>query len=139
MASLAAWGGGSTRRNDHVNLEPNQLGRDGGESFGSPLRISALDDDVLALDVPEFPQPLQEPVPETRDLRGGRRESPENADSKHLRRLLRLDGERRREEGEEGGEREPSHWAPNSTASWASEYSKTSPRGMQPGARPPNT
>ena len=45
---------------DDVHLEPEQLGREVGEPLGLPLRISILDDDVLALDVAEVAQPLAE-------------------------------------------------------------------------------
>src|SRR5215471_10600232 len=39
---------------DHVDLEPDQLGHEAGKSFESPLRVSAHDDDVPALDVAEL-------------------------------------------------------------------------------------
>src|SRR5262245_17803189 len=49
-------------------------------------------DDVLALDITEIPQPLEESPPNIRGLRLGRRE---NADSSDLHRWLRLRDERR--------------------------------------------
>jgi len=60
VAFLAARAAGVAGRKDHVQLEPNQLGREGGKLFdGVPVK-SALDDDVPALDIPEVPQPLEE-------------------------------------------------------------------------------
>jgi len=120
LGGLGRWRGAS---DDDVDLEANQLGREGGESFGSSLRISALDDEVLALDVPQFPQPLEESRPGTRDPRIGRLERPEQADAKHLRRLLlRFSGDRRREDDQGEGEGEPSHRSSSSKASSESEW-----------------
>ena len=48
-------GRGGSPRHDHVDREPNQLGREGGKPFDAVAVESALDDNVLALDVSEFP------------------------------------------------------------------------------------
>src|SRR4029453_5625733 len=56
-----------------------------GESGGLPLRGSLLDDDVLALDIPQLTESLQEVISKM-----GRRSN--NPDWVHLIRLLRIDG-----------------------------------------------
>jgi hypothetical protein len=48
--------------NEDVNLETNQLSRQGGEPREVPLGRSRLDDDVLALDITEVTKPLAEGV-----------------------------------------------------------------------------
>ena len=47
-------------RDDHVDGEPDQLGREDGKPLDLIPVVSTLDDDVLALDVPELAQPLEE-------------------------------------------------------------------------------
>ena len=47
-------------RDDHVNLEPDQLGREFRQALGLPLGGPELDDEVLALDVAELAKPLAE-------------------------------------------------------------------------------
>jgi hypothetical protein len=68
----------------------------GGKPFDAVPVVSALDDDVLALDVPEFPQPLKKSRPDVRGLRAGRRGTPEKADPIDFRGRLRLTDERRK-------------------------------------------
>jgi len=46
--------------NEDVNLEANQLSRQGGKPFELPLGRSVLDEDVLVLDVIEITEPLAE-------------------------------------------------------------------------------
>ena len=46
--------------NDHVDVEADQLGRQGGELIRSPVGRSHLDDDASPLDVPESTEPLPE-------------------------------------------------------------------------------
>ena len=67
VASFAARTAGAVLRDDDVDFEMNQLGREVGEPLILPLRTSVLDDDVLALDLTELAQPL----PECLDAPGG--------------------------------------------------------------------
>ena len=46
------------RRDDDVNFVPNQLGREIGQLFGVPVRVSRLDDNVPAVDMSELAKPL---------------------------------------------------------------------------------
>jgi hypothetical protein len=105
--ALGRFGRGWAVRDDDVHVEPNQLGREGGKSFGSVSVESALDEDVLALDVPQFLQPLEESLPDARGPRGGRREAPEKAYPIDFRGRLGLSGERRKNETENENDHEP--------------------------------
>jgi hypothetical protein len=58
--------------NDKVRFETHKLGREGGGSLVLPLRIPALDDKVLAFDIPALTQPLQECLPVTGPFGGCR-------------------------------------------------------------------
>ena len=58
-----------------------------------PLRISIVDDNILALKPPELAQPLPEGVQQGRPI--GRGRHPKNPYPMHLSRLLRVGGERR--------------------------------------------
>ena len=69
----------SSRSDDHVDLEPDQLIREGGKPVETVSVISALEDDVLALDVSAVPQLLEECGPNVPGLRAGRRRTCENA------------------------------------------------------------
>src|SRR4029453_12350755 len=78
--ALRRFGRGCGPRHDPVNPESDQLRRESRKPFDPVLVESALDDDVLALDVPEFPQPLKESSPDMSGLRAARRGTPEKAD-----------------------------------------------------------
>src|SRR5439155_16704227 len=89
---------------DDVNLETDQLGRQLRKSLETRFRRPGLDDEVLPLDVAEVAEALPKRLQVPRC--GGVRVS-EMADAPDLRRLLRIAGERQREdaEGEGSGER----------------------------------
>ena len=57
-------------RHDEVNLEPNQVGREVGESV-EVLGIALLQGDLLALHPAEVTQPLLEHLEAGREARGG--------------------------------------------------------------------
>jgi hypothetical protein len=57
-----------------------------------------LDDEVLAFDVAELPQPLSERAPEARPLGVAERDVSQDPEPVHFARLLALGGERRGEE-----------------------------------------
>ena len=97
VARWAASGAGAAPGDDDVHLGPHQLGRERRESVGLLPVPATLDEDVLALDVPQFPQPLEESLPEA--PRGaGRRGAPEKAYPIDFRGRLCPGGERRGEE-----------------------------------------
>ena len=48
----------ASRRDDDIDLEPDELGRDLGEALAASLRPAILDRDGAALDPAEFAQPL---------------------------------------------------------------------------------
>ena len=87
-------------------LSRTKLGRQRAQFVSPSSRISLLDDDVLAGQIAEIPQPL----PERLFPRTGTRALGEVADPRYTLSLLRLHGERRREEGEGASEpRAPVH------------------------------
>src|SRR5499426_197747 len=86
------------RCDDEVHLEPDQLGRQVGQPVDPILRISIVDDDILALNPPELAQPLPERVEQGRPIGTGR--EAKKTYPRHLSRLLRVGGERRGEEAE---------------------------------------
>jgi hypothetical protein len=98
-------------REDKVNLEPDQLLREGGKSLGPTVSRAILDHDVLSLRVSE----LLEPLPECRQVGGVRcgRHYFQQAHAIDLPALLRLGGERRGEEaaGDDSKERSPVHYS----------------------------
>src|SRR5262249_32629399 len=49
----------SSRRENDIDLESNELGRDLGKAFGAPIGPANLDRDSSALDPAEFAQPLR--------------------------------------------------------------------------------
>ena len=57
-------------RYDDVHLETNQLGREFGQPVESTIGKSIVDDDILALNPPEFAQPLPERLNEMVLIRG---------------------------------------------------------------------
>src|SRR5262249_28772389 len=99
-------------RYDEVHLEPDQLGRQVGQPVDPTLRISIVDDNILALNPPELARPLPEPVEKGRP--SGRGRPPKKTYPRHLSRLLRVGGERDGEEthGEDSDECDtPDHHA----------------------------
>jgi hypothetical protein len=83
-----------------VHVEPNQLGREGGEPVSVVAVESTLDEDVLALDVSQLPHPLEESLPGAPGPRAVRRRAPQKAYPIGFCGRLRLGDERRGEEGE---------------------------------------
>ena len=73
-------------RYDEVHLEPDQLGRQVGQPVDPTLRISIVDDNILALNPPELAQPLPERVEQGRPI--GRGRHPKKTYPRHLSRLL---------------------------------------------------
>jgi hypothetical protein len=88
-------------RYDEVHLEPDQLGRQVGQPVDPILRISIVDDNILALNPPELAQPLPERVEQGRPI--GRGRQAKKTYPRHLSRLLRVGGERRGEEARAQG------------------------------------
>ena len=93
--------------NDEVRLETHEFSRERRGSLLLPLRPPALDDEVLARDIPALPQPLHECLPARTALYWAivgvcfiliSRDCHEVPYPIDLRRLLRLGGERGREE-----------------------------------------
>src|SRR5262249_41940507 len=82
----------------NVHFELNKLGREGGEPFSVVAVESALYEDVLALDVPQLPHPLEESLPGDPAPRAVRRRASEKAYPVDFRGQLRPGGERRGEE-----------------------------------------
>ena len=91
-------------RYDEVHLEPDQLGRQVGQPVDPTLRISIVDDNILALNPPELAQPLPERVEQVRPI--GRGRQAKKTYPRHLPRLLRLGGERRGEGTGQRGQQE---------------------------------
>jgi energy-coupling factor transporter ATP-binding protein EcfA2 len=73
-------------RYDEVHLEPDQLGRQVGQPVDPILRISIVDDNILALNPPELAQPLPERVEQGRPI--GRGRQAKKTYPRHLSRLL---------------------------------------------------
>src|SRR3989442_1009322 len=96
LASRRCWP--PRRCDDQVPLEPDQLGRQVGQPVDPTLRISIVDDNILALNPPELAQPLPERVEVGRPV--GRGRHPKETYPRHLSRLLRVGGERHGEKGE---------------------------------------
>src|SRR5215510_3248126 len=74
------------RCDDQVHLEPDQLGRQVGQPVDPTLRISIVDDNILALNPSELAQPLPERVEQGRPI--GRGRQPKETYPRHLARLL---------------------------------------------------
>src|SRR5262249_53735071 len=91
-------GSGCGARDYHIHFEPNQLGGEGGKPISVVAVESTLDEDVLALDVPELPHSLEESLPGAPAPRAVRRRTPEKAHPIDLRGRLRIGGERPREQ-----------------------------------------
>src|SRR5262249_16287444 len=73
-------------RYDEVHFEPDQLGRQVGQPVDPTLRISIVDDNILALNPSEFAQPLPERVEQGLPI--GRGRQAKKTYPKHLSRLL---------------------------------------------------
>jgi len=78
----------SRRRDDDINLAPDEFGRDLGGALGATLRPAILDRDRATLDSAEFAQPL--------DKGGDPLARDKEPDGRQLRRLLRPRRERPR-------------------------------------------
>ena len=93
VACFAARTAGARRDND-IDLQPDELGRDLGEALAASLRPAILDRDGATLDPAEFAQPLHKSGgPWAPGRRRGRAQEP---DGRQLRRLLRTRRERPR-------------------------------------------
>ena len=93
VACFAASDRGSRRDND-IDLEPDELGRDLGEALAASLRPAILDRDGAALDPAEFAQPLHKSGDPWARGRGCRPD--QKPDGRQLCRLLRARRERPR-------------------------------------------
>ena len=83
-----------SRRDNNIDLEPDKLGSDLGETLGASLRPTNLDRDGAPLDPAEFAQPLLksgDPL-----ARGGTRLPAQKPDGRQLARLLRARRQRPR-------------------------------------------
>jgi len=89
------------RCHDEVHLEPDQLSRQVGQPVDPTLRISIVDDNILALNPPDLAQPLPERVEQGWPI--GRGRQTKKTYPRHLSRLLRVGCERRGEEEAERG------------------------------------
>jgi hypothetical protein len=91
---------GGARRHDHVDLEPDELGRERRQPLVLPVRAPGLEDHGPALDIPELAHPLTERFPQGSPGREGPVvQEPDPGDGS-----LRLGGERRGEESEDDRE-----------------------------------
>src|SRR5262249_9594046 len=118
------------RCDDQVHLEPDQLGRQAGQPVDPTLRISIVDDNILALKPPELAQPLPERVEQERPI--GRGREAKKTYPRHLSRLLRVGGERRGEEAppEHTYERSTLHYSITSSARARSDGGIVRPRAF---------
>src|SRR5262249_41425201 len=73
-------------RYDEVHFDPDQLGRQVGQPVDPTLRISIVDDNILALNPSELVQPLPERVEQGRPI--GRGRQPKETYPRHPARLL---------------------------------------------------
>jgi hypothetical protein len=96
---------GRSRADNHLHLEPDQLGRQLGQPFRLALGIPVLDDHVLSLDVAQGAQTLLEGL--DIDVVRERAASIEQTDPVHFLRWLRVRGARRREEAASEGDETP--------------------------------
>ena len=83
-----------SRRDNDIDLEPDELGRDLGEALAASLRPAILDRDGAALDPAEFAQSLHKSGDPF--ARGRRRARAQEPDGRQLPRLLRARRERPR-------------------------------------------
>jgi hypothetical protein len=80
---------------DDVNIQAHELGGEGGKPSDIASSVPELDDEILALDVPQLAQTLDHGLVEGR---GPRIDRGKDSDGGHPSRCLRLGGERRGEE-----------------------------------------
>ena len=109
-----------SRRDNDIDFEPDELGRDLGEALAASLRPAILDRDGAALDPAEFAQPLHKSGdPWALGRRRGRAQEP---DGRQLARLLRARRERprRRRAAEQGDELAALHHSITSSATASS-------------------
>src|SRR5262249_36974142 len=92
--ALSRFGSGRGPRDDNVHLESNELGREGGESVNVVAVEAALDEDILALDVPQLPHALEETLPGASASRAVWRAPPQKTKPIDFRGLLRASAER---------------------------------------------
>ena len=93
VACFAA-GTAASHRDDDIDLEPDELGRDLGEALAASLCPAILDRDGAALDPAEFAQPLHKGGGPMAPVR--RRARAQEPDGRQLPRLLRARRERPR-------------------------------------------
>jgi hypothetical protein len=103
---LSGYSNREARREDHLDLEPEQLTDYRWYLVHAPFERSTLDDNVLPLDVAEFAQTFQERSHVWIDRlqahhRGQRRVTEHDGDPRRRRRLLALNAKRRDEHGSE--------------------------------------
>src|SRR5262249_26435062 len=116
-------------RYDEVHLEPDQLGRQVGQPVDPILRISIVDDNILALNPPELAQPLPERVEQGRPI--GRGRQTKKTYPRHLSRLLRVGRKRRGEEAESASdEGAPVHYWMTSSARASTAGGMVRPRAL---------
>ena len=93
-------------RDDDVNSETDKLSGKLGESFGSPICASKLDDEILTLDVAQFSEALPEGLAKMRGCRG--RDDKKVTYPRQAVFRLRFSGERRGDEKSEN-KQDPTH------------------------------
>jgi hypothetical protein len=95
-------GPGRSRKHgdDHIDLQPDKVGCELGETLGLALRRPELDEEIVAFRVTKLAQTLTKGG----EARRSARSAIEDPDSMRLSRRLRLDGGRRNEKGENEGE-----------------------------------
>src|SRR5262249_35829172 len=108
LGGKGCWG---PLRHDDIWLELDQLGREGGEALEPPFRPAVFQDEVLAFDIAERAQLLQESLPKG-VLSWGR--TKQHPDPVHVRWRLRRGCERRHAEASESAGDEPDDGAPHS-------------------------
>src|SRR5262249_3717474 len=110
------------RCDDQVHFEPDQRARQVGQPVDPILRISIVDDNILALNPPELAQPLPERLKQGRSV--GRGRQTKKTYPRHLFSLLRLRGARPGEDARanRADERSPVHhsitWSARSSTDW---------------------
>jgi len=93
-------------RHDYVYREANQFGRQYRQTLALALGVSVLDENAGPRRPAEVPEAAFERVPLAK-IAGRRVARPKYADAWDLRRLLRLDSERHKNEAQNENDREP--------------------------------